>query len=180
MRIIGGTLKGRRLNPPELKPTRPTTDYAREGLYNILNNNWELDEISFLDLFSGTGAHALEMASRGCEHIVAIDSHTPCTGFLKETAKAWNVDKSIQAITMDVFKYLGSTSEKFDIIFADPPFTMNNVDLIPDIVIGEELLTEEGWLILEHAPDMDFTEHANFFHERKYGSARFSFFRYNP
>lgn len=179
MRVIGGTHKGRRILPPELKPTRPTTDFAREGLYNILYNNWELDEITFLDLFSGTGAHALEMASRGCEHIVAIDSYTACTAFLKSTAEAWGIN-SIQAITMDVFRYLGSVQEKFDIVFADPPFAMENVDLLPDIIIGEELLTDEGWFILEHAPDMDFSEHPNYFHERKYGSARFSFFRYKP
>lgn len=180
MRIIGGTYRGKHLHPPKLAPTRPTTDFAKEALYNILANNWELDEVSFLDLFSGTGGHSLEFASRGCKDICSVDLHKPCIDFLNETAAEINASEYVHTYLMDVFRYISTCNRQFDLIFAGPPYALDTLDTIPDEVINNKLLTDEGWLILEHNPNHDFTAHPNFFHVRNYGGTWFSFFRYEP
>lgn len=177
MRIVGGSLRGRRLDPPKLVPTRPTTDFAREGLMNILNNYLDFEAVSFLDLFAGTGAFAFEFASRGCTDITCVDSHHACVKFIKQKAAEFKVESSIQAFRLDVFRYIETAHRQYDVVFADPPYEMENVHLLPDIVAGEGLLSENGWFILEHNPQHDFTQHPSFFHERKYGGTIFSFFR---
>jgi 16S rRNA (guanine966-N2)-methyltransferase len=173
MRIIGGQYKGRRLNPPQLAPTRPTTDFARESLFNILVNNFDLSEVSFLDLFAGTGAISFEMASRGCNNITLVENFEGCVNFIKKTIADLKTT-AIKVQRADVFKYLESTSQTFDIIFADAPYKMPNINKLPDIILKKKLLKEEGWLIIEHSLDNDFRQHPNFIQQRKYGSTIFA------
>ena len=173
MRIIGGQYKGRRLNPPQLAPTRPTTDFAREALFNILENNFDLSEVTFLDLFAGTGAISFEMASRGCSNITLVENFEGCINFIKKTIAELKTT-SIKVQRADVFRYLESSIQGFDIIFADAPYKMSNLKKLPDIILGKNLLKEEGWLIIEHSLDNDFRQHPNFIQQRKYGSTIFA------
>jgi len=175
MRIIGGTRGGRVFHPPFLKPTRPTTDFAKEGLFNILNNNWEFEGLKFLDLFAGTGAHSFEFASRGSTDVTSVDLHAECINFIKTTAEQFGL-KQIKAIKMDVFRFVDTAHEQYDIIFAGPPYALPELDSIPDRIFAKNLLKPGGWLILEHNPDHDFTKHPYFIHERKYGTTIFAIF----
>lgn len=179
MRVIGGSLKGRTFDI-KLKDTRPTTDYARESLYNILENNWEFDELSFLDLFAGTGAHSFEFISRGCYDVTAVDSNYQSIKFIKQITEQWGEQDKIQAISTDVFRFLQGHHRQYDIIFADPPYHMADLQKIPKLVMDNKLLTDEGWLILEHSVEVAIEDTAHRFHERKYGSTLFTFFRYDP
>lgn len=175
MRIIGGTQRGRVFKPPFLEPTRPTTDFAKEGLYNILANNWDFEEVKFLDLFSGTGAHSLEFASRGSYDVTSVDLHEQCTSFLKNTAEQFGL-KQIKTLKMDVFRFIETTHEQYDMIFAGPPYPLTTLDTIPGRIFEHQLLKPGGWLILEHNPEHDFTNHPHFLHQRKYGTTIFAIF----
>ena len=175
MRIIGGTCGGRTFNPPYLEPTRPSTDFAKQGLYNILANNWDFEEVTFLDLFSGTGAHSLEFASRGSISVTSVDLHELCVSFLKNTAEQFGL-KQVKALKMDVFKFIDTTTDKYDIIFAGPPYPLPQLKTIPDRIFEKGLLNPGGWLILEHNPDHDFTKHPHFLHQRRYGTTIFAIF----
>jgi len=177
MRIISGIYKGRRITAPKKLPVRPTTDMAKESLFNILNNEFYFDEISVLDLFSGTGNISYEFASRGTETITAVDADYGCVNFITKTAEAFEMP--IQVIKSDVFKYLEKSKTKHTIIFADPPydFPVDEFLKIPDLVFNRDLLDTDGVLILEHSKHSDLSSHKNYNHSRHYGSNVFSFFK---
>lgn len=175
MRIIGGTLKGLRLNAPEKLPVRPTTDMAKEALFNILNNQFDFDEIEILDLFSGTGSVSIEFASRNTKKITAIDRHLGCVAWLKSVIEKHQI-KQIQVQKADVFKLLAQITEKFDIIFADPPYDLPNIAQIPQLVLQRELLKNGGLLIVEHPTFLKMDKEKGFKEVRKYGNSSFSFF----
>lgn len=177
MRIIGGDLKGRPVNPPMGYKARPTTDFAREGLFNTLTNEFDFSEISVLDLFSGTGSISYEFASRGCRDIIAIEMNPANAAFIKKTAASLGV--KMQVVHHNVFDFLGICSRSFDIVFADPPYAIEGLDSIPDKVKNAGILNEGGLLILEHPADYDFGGHEGFVKERKYGNVHFSYFRFD-
>ncbi len=177
MRIISGKYKGKRLTAPKKLPVRPTTDIAKEGLFNILNNYYNFSQLSVIDLFAGTGNISYEFASRGTEHIIAIDSHYACMGFIKNTAK--ELDFSIETIKSDVYSYLEKTRHNADIIFADPPydFTKKQFTKIAELVFKNDLINDEGFLIIEHSKHTSLEDAPYFDNSRKYGGSVFSFFK---
>jgi len=176
MRIISGKYKGKRLIAPKKLPVRPTTDMAKEALFNILNNRFYFDELEVLDLFSGTGNISFEFASRGTEKITAVDGHQGCVRYISKTAL--ELDFSIKTIKSDVFKFLKNTPEKFDLVFADPPYDFETEQFldIANLVFENELLLEDGLLIIEHSDQTDLSEHPQFSEQRKYGGSIFSLF----
>lgn len=178
MRIISGDHRGRHIHPPAGLPVRPTTDLAKESLFNILNNRIDFEEISVLDLFAGTGNISFEFASRGAKQILAVDINNRCVDFIRKTAEELKFD-NLFILKGNAFGILGSTQRKFDIIFADPPYEMKEVALIPDLVFKHDLLEPEGWLIIEHHIYITFEGHPNLTEERKYGKVHFSFFQNN-
>jgi len=177
MRIVSGEHKGRKIIAPKKLPVRPTTDMAKESLFNILNNRYYFDDISVLDLFAGTGNISYEFASRGVEDIISVDKDFGCTKFINETAEM--LDMTIQVIKSDVFKYLKSTKLKHTIIFADPPYNFNleMFSEIPNLVFDNELLEEEGILIVEHSKHTDLSSIKNYSYSKSYGGNMFSFFK---
>lgn len=176
MRIVSGKLKGRRITAPKKLPVRPTTDMAKEALFNILNNQFYFDELSVLDLFSGTGNISYEFASRGTENILAIDSNYGCIKFINQTSESF--DLPIQTIKADVFKFLEGTKQKHTLIFADPPysFPVEEFAKIPQLVFENELLEDDGLLIVEHSKHTDLSDLDNFEYSKHYGGNAFSFF----
>jgi 16S rRNA (guanine966-N2)-methyltransferase len=175
MRIIGGSLKGLRLNPPKNLPVRPTTDLAKEALFNILQNKIEFEGIKVLDLFSGTGNISMEFASRGAEQVISIDRSIHCVHYIKDTAHQHGLT-NIKAFKDDVFKYLQLETEQFDLVFADPPYDMNGIPEIPKIIFDKNLLLPDGLLIVEHQSMQNLSNHPAFTEQRKYGHSSFSFF----
>lgn len=177
MRIIGGTFKGRRFYPPANKwPTRPTTDFAKEGLFNILMNKIDFEETVMLDLFGGTGNHCYEFISRGCKNVCYVDKFGPAVQFVRKIAKELGVEKYIQLVKMDVFVFLRKTNQSYDYIFAGPPYPLPNLDEIPDTLFEAEILNSGGLFVLEHNPSHDFKDHLRFQQARNYGTTIFSFF----
>ena len=176
MRIIGGSLKGLRLNPPKNLPVRPTTDMAKEALFNILQNQVDFEGMRVLDLFSGTGNISLEFASRGAAKVVAVDRSTPCIHYLNDIARQHKLP-NIKTFREDVFKYLNFETDKFDLIFADPPYDLNNIPDIPVIIYHKGLLNPGGLLIVEHQSLQNLSNHFAFKEQRKYGHSSFSFFK---
>ncbi len=176
MRIISGNHKGRRIIAPKKLPVRPTTDVAKEALFNILNNYYSFSELKILDLFSGTGNIAYEFAARGSENITAVDANYDCVKFIKKTSA--ELDFPITTIKSDVFKYLEKALVKADIIFADPPYNLEKEKFakISDLVFQNEMLKKNGQLILEHSKHTDLSDLDHFKESRKYGSSVFSFF----
>ncbi|WP_456376405.1 RsmD family RNA methyltransferase [Lutibacter sp.] len=176
MRIITGKYKSKRIQAPKNLPVRPTTDMAKEALFSILNNSYYFNNISVLDLFSGTGNISFEFGSRGTENITAVDIHFGCVKFINATSK--ELDLNINAIKSDVFKFLGRCNTKFDIIFADPPyeFEVEKFEKIINLVFEKELLNTEGILIIEHSKHTKLSNHIHFMYSKKYGGNMFSFF----
>ena len=174
MRIIGGTHKGKTIKVPKDLPVRPTTDFAKEGLFNILSNKLDFENLSVLDLFSGTGHISLEFASRGARTIVGVDKHFKCSGFLKSISKELNFN--INSIKNDVFDFLKKSTLKFDLIFADPPYDLNEIPDIHKLIFERELLNENGLLIIEHGSKTKLENLNGFTQHRKYGNVNFSFF----
>jgi 16S rRNA (guanine(966)-N(2))-methyltransferase RsmD len=176
MRIISGKYSGRFFQPPKKMPARPTTDIAKQGLFNILQNQFDFDEIHFLDLFGGTGSISYEAASRGCEYSHTIEIDTKLVQFIKSNFELLQLPKTCQVFKMDIFKYLQTATEQFDLIFAGPPYPLPNLNTIPDKVFDAKVLKENGWFVLEHNPNHNFDNHPNFFKKRNYGSTIFSIF----
>ncbi|WNH12374.1 RsmD family RNA methyltransferase [Thalassobellus suaedae] len=176
MRIISGLYKSRKIVAPKNLPVRPTTDMAKESLFNILNNTFYFNDISVLDLFAGTGNISYEFASRGTEHITCVDQDFGCIKFINETADKF--DMPIQTIKSDVFKFLEKTAIQADVIFADPPYSFSEeqFSVIPDLVFKNNLLLEEGVLIIEHSKHTNLSNLANYSHSKSYGGNMFSFF----
>ena len=176
MRIISGKHKGKRISAPKKLPVRPTTDMAKESLFNILNNTYYFDSISVLDLFAGTGNISYEFASRGTSTIYAVDAYFGCVKFMNETSK--ELDLNINTYKSDVYKFLEKTSLKTDVIFADPPYDFEASQFlkIADIIFERNLLNEEGVLIIEHSKHTDLTSHPQHSYDKRYGGNVFSFF----
>ncbi|CAL2105206.1 16S rRNA (guanine966-N2)-methyltransferase [Tenacibaculum sp. 190524A02b] len=179
MRIISGKYKSKRISAPKNLPVRPTTDMAKESLFNILNNLYYFDSISVIDLFAGTGNISYEFASRGTENIYAIDAHFNCIKFINQISK--ELDLGINTYKSDVYKFLEKTPLKVDIIFADPPYDFKEEDFlkIADLTFERGLLNEEGTLIIEHSKHTDLSNHPYFSYDKRYGGNVFSFFEIN-
>lgn len=175
MRIIAGSLKGRRLNPPTSLPVRPTTDMARESLFNILNNYVDYEDCSVMDLFAGTGAVSLEFISRGAKEVTSVDINNQCIDFIKHSAIQFGV-ANLKAVRSDVFELLKRAYKKFDIVFADPPYSLESLPQLPDIIFNSNVLTDDGIFILEHPREFQFESHPHFWQHRNYGKVNFSFF----
>jgi 16S rRNA (guanine(966)-N(2))-methyltransferase RsmD len=176
MRIISGKHKGRRITAPKKLPVRPTTDRAKEALFNILDNRYYFADISVIDLFAGTGNISYEFASRGTERITVVDADSGCVRFIEEISE--EMDLGISTVKSDVFDYLEKSGAKADIIFADPFYDMAEEDFVKIVisVFERNMLLEEGRLIIEHAGQMDLSHVKNFAEKRKYGGTAFSFF----
>ncbi len=175
MRIIGGKLKGIRLSAPESLPVRPTTDMAKEALFNILFNAYDFDNCAVLDLFCGTGNISIEFASRGLPAITAVDKHSGCIYWVKSVIKKYDL-QGIDLHKADVFKFLTQHEKSYQIIFADPPYDLPTIPLIPELVMKHNLLTDNGVLIVEHPTNLRLEGQAGFKESRKYGNSSFSFF----
>lgn len=178
MRIIGGKFKGRRFDPPADKwPTRPTTDFAKEALFNILNNLLDFESVKMLDLFGGTGSHCYEFISRGCTDATYVDKFPGCVQFVRKTAQKLQIESSLKIFQMDVFRFIESTRGQYDYIFAGPPYSLATIDIIPDLIFEKELLLPDGLFVLEHNPRHEFLNHPHLVDVRHYGQTYFSFFR---
>lgn len=175
MRIIAGSLRGRRLNPPLNLPVRPTTDMARESLFNILNNYVDYEECSVMDLFAGTGAVSVEFVSRGAREVTAVDINAQCTDFIRQSAQQLSL-ANMHVVRADVFDLLKRLTRKFDIVFADPPYALDGLATLPDLVFGSQALTDDGIFVLEHPREFSFEEHPLFWQHRAYGKVNFTFF----
>jgi 16S rRNA (guanine966-N2)-methyltransferase len=180
MRIVSGKYKGKRIIAPGNLPVRPTTDMAKEALFNILNNDYYFDQIAVLDLFSGIGSISFEFASRGTTDIVAVDAHNGCVKFLEKISA--ELQTGIQIVKSDAFSFLERTNRKFDVIFADPPYEMEDhkFEKLISLVFDRDLLNANGTLIIEHSRQTDVSGQPNFDQIRKYGSNVFSFFTAKP
>lgn len=174
MRIIGGVHKGRVIKVPPGLPVRPTTDFAKEGLFNILTNKISFEDTTVLDLFSGTGHISLEFASRGSRHITAVDQNFKCIGFLRTISG--QLGFQVNTVKSDVFEFLKKSSARSGLIFADPPYDLPNMADIHKHVFEQKLLHAGGLLIIEHGSRTHLNELAGFTQQRKYGNVNFSFF----
>ncbi|MBK9108036.1 MAG: RsmD family RNA methyltransferase [Saprospiraceae bacterium] len=178
MRISGGLLKGRLFYPPADKwPTRPTTDIAREALFNVLTNFLDFEQIKALDLFGGSGAHTYEMVSRGCQDVSYVDHHKPCHSFVRKTLSTLHIESQVKLFQMDYLDFIQTTNSKFDYIFAGPPYPLKAIPLIPDQILHSSLLKANGIITLEHNPDHKFDSHPNYWKSKNYGQTFFSFFK---
>jgi 16S rRNA (guanine966-N2)-methyltransferase len=177
VRIISGSHKGRRINPPSGLPVRPTTDFAKESIFNIIRNHFALENTQVLDLFSGTGSISYEFASRGCQEVIAVENEIRCVEFIKKVITEYRFS-SIRVVKSNVFSFLNFCKQPFDIIFADPPYNSKGIETIPSLVFGHHLVKPDGWLILEHSADKSFIKLPEFLELRKYGKVHFSIFRY--
>lgn len=176
MRIVSGIFGGRRFNPPAKIPARPTTELAKEGLFNMLNNSMDLGEIKTLDLFGGTGSISYELASRGAADLTLIERDLTSIEFIKKTAKELGIDDKMHVIRGDVFKFMKQCTDKFDFIFAGPPYALQNIDDLPLLVFEQQLLAPNGIFVLEHTPRNDYQQHPHFQRMKNYGTTVFTFF----
>lgn len=176
MRIISGKFKGRRINPPKNLPVRPTTDMSKESLFNVLNNHFNFAEIKVLDLFAGTGNISFEFGSRGCEDITCVDEDFGCIKFIKQTAAEF--DFGISTFRGNVFTFLDKATQQYDVIFADPPYHMDQhkMDKIVESVFEKELLSAGGMMIIEHSKHTKMDKLPNFSFQKNYGGSVFSFY----
>ena len=176
MRIISGEYGGRKFNPPSKMPyTRPTTDMAKEGLFNILQHQLDFEELKTLDLFGGTGSITYELASRGAKELTIVEKDVSMYEFIKKTVKELGME-NVKPVKMDVFKFIGQSTEKFDFIFAGPPYALTNIDDLPKLIFEKQLLAPEGWFVLEHTPRNDYKLFPHFHTERNYGTTVFTVF----
>ena len=176
MRIIGGEHGGRKFNPPSKMPyTRPTTDIAKEGLFNVLQHKLDFEELKTLDLFGGTGNISYELASRGVNDLTIVEKDAAMVDFIKKTAKELRIE-SLNIIKMDVFKFIEQCTDKFDLIFAGPPYALATIDDLPGLIFEKRLLNKNGWFILEHTPRNSYKTFPFYISERNYGTTIFSTF----
>ena len=175
MRIVGGKYKGRLFKPGKKFNARPTTDLAKEGLFNILENRYEFSTKNALDLFSGTGSIGYEFISRGCKQVTFVEKNFQHYRFILQVIDALKIDNSIVYKT-DVFRFIRNNTNKFDFIFADPPFDFFEFQKIPDEILRADMLTKNGLLIIEHPKEENFSKHPKFSEQRNYGNVNFSFF----
>jgi len=176
MRIISGEYGGRRINPPSKMPhTRPTTDVAKEGLFNVLQHKIDIEGMKTLDLFGGTGSISYELASRGAGDLTIVEKDSTMYEFIRKTIRELRTE-NITPVKMDVFKFLEQCSEKFDFIFAGPPYALLNIDELPRQIFEKDLLNKDGWFVLEHTPRNDYKTFPYYKTERNYGTTIFSIF----
>lgn len=176
MRIISGKFKARRIDVPHNITARPTTDFAKEGLFNLLNNHIDFEGIDVLDLFAGTGNIGLEFVSREVRSVICVEQSGKHVAFIHKVCKLLNID-NLTPIKGDVFKYISSTKIKFDLVFADPPYDLGKLGEMPTLILKNELLKPDGIFVLEHSVKDDFESHPHFDFHRKYGNVHFSFFK---
>jgi len=177
MRIISGKLGGRRINPPANMPhTRPTTDIAKEGLFNILQNRMDFEGIKTLDLFGGTGSISYELASRGAENLTIIEKDPAMFAFIKKNIDTLGITNA-KVLKLEVFHFLDTCQEAFDFIFAGPPYALGTIDEIPKIIVSKKLVAPKGFFVLEHTPRNNYEAFEGFVMVRNYGSTLFSFFQ---
>ena len=175
MRIIGGALKGKEIRPPHGYSARPTTDFAKEGLFNVLDNEYEFADLKVLDLFGGTGAIAFEFASRGAGRVYCVEMARENASFIKKEAARLGL-QNVTMVRANVFDFLPLCHEKFDIVFADPPYALEGLDTLPDKVFAADIIHPECYFILEHPGTYSFKDHPRFVKEKTYGKVHFSFF----
>lgn len=175
MRIIGGRLKGKEIKPPRGYSARPTTDFAKEGLFNVLGNEYEFDDLKVLDLFGGTGAIAFEFASRGAGRVYCVEMARENATFIKSEAERLGLP-NVTMVRSNVFDFLPLCREKFDIVFADPPYALEGLDTLPDKVFAANIIHPECYFILEHPGTYSFKDHPRFVKEKTYGKVHFTFF----
>jgi len=176
MRIIGGEHGRRRINPPANMPhTRPTTDVAKEGLFNVIANNIDIGELKTLDLFGGTGSISYELASRGAKDLTIVEKDSKMYEFIKKTAAELKLE-NFKVLKMDVFKFIEQCTDKFDFIFAGPPYALANIDDLPKLIFEKQLLNKKGWFVLEHTPRNEYKKFPFYTAERNYGTTIFSIF----
>ena len=176
MRIISGIYGGRRLSPPKNITARPTTDFAKESLFNLLNNRLDFEGIDVLDLFAGTGGIGIECVSRGAREVTAVEIAHVQQNWIISCCRQLGI-KNLSVIRGDVFKFLSACRTKYDLIFADPPYALEELPTLPDVILERGILKEEGWFVIEHGKDTDFTSHPRHVETRTYGSVHFSFFQ---
>ena len=176
MRIISGIYGGRRLSPPKNITARPTTDFAKESLFNLLNNRMDLEGIDMLDLFAGTGGIGIECISRGAREVTAVEIAHVQQNWIISCCKQLGI-RNLSVIRGDVFKFLSACRTKYDLIFADPPYALEELPTLPDVILARDILKENGWLVIEHGKDTDFTSQPRHIETRTYGSVHFSFFQ---
>lgn len=176
MRIISGKFGGRRINPPANMPhTRPTTDIAKEGLFNILQNRMHFEDIKTLDLFGGTGSISYELASRGAADLIIVEKDNTMHAFIKKNLETLSI-QNCKVLKMDVFNFLANCSEQYDFIFAGPPYALGTIDELPKIIISKNLIAADGFFVLEHTPRNSYENFEGFSFVRNYGTTLFSFF----
>jgi 16S rRNA (guanine966-N2)-methyltransferase len=176
MRIIGGEMGGRKIRPPAKMPyTRPTTDIAKEGLFNVIENNLDITALKTCDLFGGTGSISFELCSRGAKDCTIVEKDATMYAFIRKTADELKIAQ-LHPVKMDVFKYIAQCEDKFGLIFAGPPYALNTIDEIPTKIIKKEMLDKNGWLILEHTPRNNYKDYPLFATSRNYGTTIFTIF----
>lgn len=176
MRIISGQYKGRAINPPRNLRARPTTDFAKENLFNVLGNLVDFEACDVLDLFAGTGSISYEFASRGAKSVTSVEINGVHHNFIRQTAASLGI-RNLFAVKANAFLYLRSCPKQFNLVFSDAPYDLEGSEQIIDLVLEGNLLREEGFLVFEHSKGKDFSEHPNFWQQRSYGSVQFSFFK---
>jgi 16S rRNA (guanine966-N2)-methyltransferase len=176
VRIISGTYRGKVINPGKNFTARPTTDFAKESLFNILANQYNFEELEVLDLFSGTGSISFEFASRGCQYVEAVELNHKHSAFISKTSHELQFNQ-MKVRNANAFQYLKSCIHKFDIVFADPPYDMEGVDTLPELILNKAILKPDGVFILEHSKKLNFFELGHMVDHREYGSVNFSFFK---
>lgn len=177
MRIITGKYKGRRFDIPRTFKARPTTDFAKENIFNVLGGYLDLEGTTALDLFAGTGSISLEMLSRGCQRVVSVEMDREHAAFIAQCVKKIGAEGDNLLIRGDVFRFLKGCHQQFDLVFADPPYALPELPTIPDLVLSGGLLADGGVLVFEHGKHNDFSSHPRFVEKRVYGSVNFSIFR---
>jgi 16S rRNA (guanine(966)-N(2))-methyltransferase RsmD len=176
MRIISGTFKGRRIAPPKNITARPTTDFAKESLFNLLTNRMDFEDVDMLDLFAGTGGIGIEFISRGAREVTAVEMAHTQQNFIISCCKQLGI-RNLHLIRGDVFKFVKTCHVQYDFIYADPPYDLPQLATLPDLIFEQEILKEEGYFVLEHSKNNDFSTHPRFLEMRNYGSVHFSFFK---
>jgi 16S rRNA (guanine(966)-N(2))-methyltransferase RsmD len=177
VRIITGKYKGRHFDIPRSFKARPTTDFAKENIFNVLIQYVDFDEATALDLFSGTGSITLELLSRGCQQVVSVELDRDHHRFICDCLAKLDGHNACLPLRGDVFRFIKSCKQQFDFIFADPPYALKELSTLPDLIFDKQLLKPDGLFVLEHGKDNDFAQHPHFVEHRQYGSVNFSLFR---
>lgn len=179
MRIISGTYKARRISVPKNITARPTTDFAKEGLFNLIDNQIDIEGITALDLFAGTGSIGIELISRGANHVVSVEQSDRHCAFIRKTCKQLSIH-NLLLLKTDVYRFLSTSTRRFDLIFADPPYDMDDFEKLPQLILDKKILLPNGLMIIEHSSKLSFETHPCFCSHRRYGNVNFSFFQYIP